>query len=151
VSAGVRNLDGMADARSGSVRQCLRHDRSRSPTAAGLAMLAGHRPCPPHLAAAVACGSSGSGLVSGCALHELSCPRGCRMAYPGGRAGDWRAEAAGHLSGGEAAADTRLAMCAGHQPSGGRSFRKQRTVNPPMVPARYNLLDLPQVVEAMPP
>jgi hypothetical protein len=30
------------------------------------------------------------------------------------------------------AIDTSLATCAGHQPSGGRSFRKQRTVNPPL-------------------
>jgi hypothetical protein len=35
--------------------------------------------------------------------------------------------------------DTSLATYAGHQPSGGRSFRKQRTVNPLTVPARYNL------------
>jgi hypothetical protein len=42
------------------------------------------------------------------------------------------------------AIDTGLARCAGHQPSGERSlegpFRKQRTVNPLMVPARYNFL-----------
>jgi hypothetical protein len=42
------------------------------------------------------------------------------------------------------AIDTALARCAGHQPSGERSlerpFRKQRTVNPLMVPARYNFL-----------
>jgi hypothetical protein len=42
------------------------------------------------------------------------------------------------------AIDTSLARCAGHQPSGERSleppFRKQRTVNPLMVPARYNFL-----------
>jgi hypothetical protein len=31
------------------------------------------------------------------------------------------------------AADTSVAMCAGHQPSGRRSFRKQRTVNPQVV------------------
>jgi hypothetical protein len=37
-------------------------------------------------------------------------------------------------------ADTGLATCAGHLPSGGRSFRKQRTVNPLIVPARYNFL-----------
>jgi hypothetical protein len=36
---------------------------------------------------------------------------------------------------------------AGHQPSGGRSFRKQRTVNPPIVPARYNFLYSPQANE----
>jgi hypothetical protein len=42
-------------------------------------------------------------------------------------------EAAGgaaHLSGREAAADTSMATYTGHWPSGRRSFRKQRTVNP---------------------
>ena len=51
-------------------------------------------------------------------------------------------EAAGHPSGPQIAADTGLATRAGHQPSGRRSFRKQRTVNPPI--ARYNFLYLPQ-------
>jgi hypothetical protein len=39
-------------------------------------------------------------------------------------------EAAGHPAGPEIAADTGLATRAGHQPSGRRSSRKQRTVNP---------------------
>jgi hypothetical protein len=53
-------------------------------------------------------------------------------------------EAAGHPSGLQIAAntgmaiDTSLATCAGHQPSGGWSFRKQRTVNPLIVPARFD-------------
>jgi hypothetical protein len=34
--------------------------------------------------------------------------------------------------------DTSVATCAGHSPSGRRSFRKQRTVNPLTGPARYN-------------
>jgi hypothetical protein len=38
-------------------------------------MLTGHRPCPARLDAAVACGSSGSGPVSGRAPHQLPCPR----------------------------------------------------------------------------
>jgi hypothetical protein len=38
------------------------------------------------------------------------------------------------------ALDASVAMCAGHQSPGGRSFRKQRTVNPLIVPARYNFL-----------
>ena len=93
------------------------------------------RPCP--LARGTRCvagpGRGGSRPVSGHALHELSCPRGCHKAHPvatlvtGGR------EAAGgaaHLSGREAAADTSMATCTGHWPSGRRSFRKQRTVNP---------------------
>ena len=88
-------------------------------------------------------GRGGSRPVSGHALHELSCPRGCGKAHPvatlvtGGR------EAAGgaaHLSGREAAADTSMATYTGHWPSGRRSFRKQRTVNPPIAPARYNFL-----------
>jgi hypothetical protein len=54
-------------------------------------------------------------------------------------------EAAGHLSGPQTAdtglaIDTSPATCAGHQPSGRRSFRKQRTVNPPIAPTRYNFL-----------
>jgi hypothetical protein len=36
--------------------------------------------------------------------------------------------------------DTSVATCAGRSPSGRRPFRKQRTVNPLMAPARYNLL-----------
>jgi hypothetical protein len=88
-------------------------------------------------------GRGGSRPVSGHALHELSCPRAAARPTPvatlvtGGR------EAAGgaaHLSGREAAADTSMATYTGHWPSGRRSFRKQRTVNPLMVPARYNFL-----------
>src|SRR5829696_8404046 len=36
--------------------------------------------------------------------------------------------------------DTSVATCAGHQLSGEWSFGKQRTVNPPIAPARYNFL-----------
>jgi hypothetical protein len=61
VSAGVRNLDGMPDGHSGSARQCPRQHRFRSRRAAGLAMPARHRPCSPHVEAAVACGNSGPG------------------------------------------------------------------------------------------
>jgi len=35
---------------------------------------------------------------------------------------------------------TGLARCAGHRPSRGRSLRKRQTVNPLIVPARYNFL-----------
>ena len=52
-------------------------------------------------------------------------------------------EAAGgaaHLSGREAAADTSMAAYTGHWPSGRRSFRKQRTVNPPIAPGHSNFL-----------
>jgi hypothetical protein len=48
--------------------------------------------------------------------------------------------AAGHPAGPEIAAGTGLATRAGHQPSGRRSSRKQRTVNPLIAPARYNFL-----------
>jgi hypothetical protein len=53
---------------------------------------------------------------------------------------------AGHPSGRQTAADTGMAidtspvMCAGHQLSGRRLSRKQRTVNPPIAPARHNFL-----------
>jgi hypothetical protein len=52
----------------------------------------------------------------------------------------------GHPSKGPTAADTSMATksslsaCAGHRPSGRRSFRKQWTVNPPTAPAHYNFL-----------
>jgi hypothetical protein len=38
------------------------------------------------------------------------------------------------------ATGSSLATYAGHQPSGRRSFPKQRTVNPLTIPARYNFL-----------
>jgi hypothetical protein len=94
----------------------------------------------------VACDSSGTGPVSGCAARELPCPRGDHSDHyvstlvAGGRT------LAGHPSG---ASDRRghqhvtaasVATCAGHSPSGRWSFRKQRTVNPLIVPARYNFL-----------
>jgi hypothetical protein len=103
------------------------------------------RPCPLARGTrwAAGPGRGGSRPVSGHALHELSCPRGCRKAHPGGHAGDrWAGGGGGaaHLSGREAAADTNMATYTGHWPSGRRSFRKQRTVNLLMVPARYNFL-----------
>ena len=51
-------------------------------------------------------------------------------------------EAAGgaaHLYGREAAADTSMVTYTGHWPSGRRSFRKQRTVNPPLASTRWGL------------
>jgi hypothetical protein len=110
--------------------------------------------CSPHLVTV-------SGTASGRASHTLPCPRGYRRDHhvstpvAGGRwpVGGGR-EAAGHLSRPQPAADTsmatdtRLATCAGHQPSGrlpsGRqSFQKQRTVNPPIALTRYNFLCSP--------
>jgi hypothetical protein len=102
-------------------------------------MPTGHRPCPPRLDAAVACGSSGSGPVSGRAPHQLPCPRWLPQGSPVSALVAGVRAAAGHTSGPEIAADTGLATSAGHQPCGGRSSRKQRTV-PPIVPARYSFL-----------
>jgi hypothetical protein len=109
-------------------------------------MLTGHRPWSPGLAAAVACGSGGSGRVSGRAPRSLPCPRRLPQGPRRGRAGGRR------MVGGRtpvrgvrsprtsAWPQTSPSACAGHQPSGRRSFRKQRTVNPLTVPARYNFL-----------
>jgi hypothetical protein len=80
----------MSDGRSGSVRQWLRHVRSCSRGAAGVVMPTGHRPCSPGLAGAVACGSSGSGRVSGCAPHELPYLRWLPQGPPRARAGSRR-------------------------------------------------------------
>jgi hypothetical protein len=81
------------------------------------------------------------------------CPAGqspCRRRLP---QGPLRVRAGGHPpigsrtpSKGATAADTSMAIVsglsasAGHLPSGRRSFRKQRTVNPLTAPARYNFL-----------
>ena len=75
----------------------------------------------------------------GAALPQIL-PDGCAVAV---RVPD---TADGHPSRPQMAADSGMAldasvaMCAGYQSPGGRSFRKQRTVNPLMVPARYNFL-----------
>ena len=79
----------MADGHSGSVRQCLRQDRSCSGTG-GRGGHAGRTPTMlTSLEAAVACGSSGSGPASGRAPHELPCPRwlpqGPLRVHAGGR------------------------------------------------------------------
>src|SRR5215211_2522500 len=47
------------------------------------------------------------------------------------------------------ALDISLATCAGHQLSGRDRSQKQRTVNPLIVPARYNFLYLPQAGPAV--
>jgi hypothetical protein len=65
----------------------------------------------------------------------------CGRTAPASRTSGQGGQAAGHLSSRQSAADTSLATCAGHQPSGQRSFRRRRrTANPMMVPARYNFL-----------
>jgi hypothetical protein len=63
-----------------------------------------------------------STLVAACGRRPATCPR--------------RPTAADTSM----AIDTSPATCAGHHPSGRRSFRKQRTVNPPIASARYNFL-----------
>jgi hypothetical protein len=111
----------------------------------GVAVPAGHRSCWPYLrgpwpavaavpgpvrlrAAPVAMSAAAAAGTTG--LHAGGCIR----------------SAAGHPSGRQTAADSRMAIdtslatCAEHRPSGGRSFRTQRTVNPPIAPARHNFL-----------
>jgi hypothetical protein len=81
----------MAGGHHGGVRQCLRQPCSRSPTAAGLPRWPDTDHAGLTWPRSVACGSSGSGPVSGGALHELPCPRGCAKPTPAGRAGDrWK-------------------------------------------------------------
>jgi hypothetical protein len=75
---------------------------------------------------------------------SLPVPAPGRKDHPGVHAGS-RCAGAGRLSGRQSAVDTSMATetgpatCAGHQPSRWRSFRKQRTVNPPIAP-RYSFL-----------
>jgi hypothetical protein len=99
---------------------------------------------PSCLKAAVACGGSGSGPVSGhtlamsatAAAGATACPCGGRQTGGGQTP----------VQGGPTAADTSMATesslsaSSGHLPSGRPSFRKQRTVNPPTGPTRYNFL-----------
>jgi hypothetical protein len=133
----------MADSRSGTVRPRLRSDSAGSTWAVGWPSRPDTEPCPPALDAAMACRSNSSGPVP---AAQSPCPRGCRRGHyvsvlvpPGHRQPDTRPR-------GPTAADTSMAIesslsaCAGHLPSGRRSFRKQRTVNPPIAPARYNFL-----------
>jgi hypothetical protein len=78
--------------------------------------------------------------------HELACLRWLPQGPPVSTLVAGVRSAAGHPSGPHTVADagmaidTSPAMSAGHQPSGGRSFRKRRTVNPPIDPARHNFL-----------
>jgi hypothetical protein len=86
----------------------------------------------------------------GCAPHKLPCRGGCRG--PTSCPHQWTGvrETTGYCPRRQIVVDTgmaidaSLATGAGQQPSGERSLerplRKQRTVNPPMVPARYNFL-----------
>jgi hypothetical protein len=94
------------------------------------------------LEAAVACSSSGLGPVrlraARVAMSAVAAARTTRV-----RAGGRVRSAAGQPSDSQSAADTgmatdtSMATCVGHQLSGGRSFRKQRTVNPLMASAGH--------------
>jgi hypothetical protein len=116
----------------------------------------GHRTSPqppgwPHPDTVAGCGGYHGGQAGhGTAAHggrPRACVRPCPACTPeaarlwpaGGRRPDTRP---GPQIGADTgmAIDTSLASYAGHRPSGGWWFRKQRTVNPPMVPARYNFL-----------
>jgi hypothetical protein len=94
---------------------------------------------PPRLDGAVAHGSSGSGPVSGRAPHQLPCPRWLPQEPPVSALVAGVREAAGHSS----EPDCRRhgpEACRTSAPSGRRSFRKQRTVNPPLAPAHSDFL-----------
>jgi hypothetical protein len=80
----------------------------------------------PVLEAVVACGSKCPRTGSGRAPHGLPCPRWLRQGPPVSMLVSGVRKAAGHPSGAQTMAiDTSPASCAGHQPSGRRSFRKQ--------------------------
>jgi hypothetical protein len=142
---GVRNLAGIPDDHSGGVRQSLRHS---APVPAGAAGDGAGRTPTMLTGRPVACGSSGPDRF-GYAGHELPTHGVCGKEYPcphwwsaDERWSDIRPE---HQIAEDTSmvTDTSVATCAGHQLSGLRLFRKQqRTVNPPIVPARYNVLYL---------
>ena len=78
------------------------------------------------------------------ARRALPCPQWPPHGPPRVRAGGWLQWSAGHCAwqaaGTSLAADISPATHAGHRPSGRRSFRKQRTVNPLTGPIRLQLL-----------
>jgi hypothetical protein len=114
------------------------------PYGLGVAEPAGHRPCPPALAAAVACGNSGSGPVSGRMVAMSAAAAAgattCLCWWPPGHGQPDTRPRVPTAADTSMATESSLSACAGHLPSGRRSFRKQRTVNPPTAPARYNFL-----------
>jgi hypothetical protein len=132
----VRNLDGMPDGHSGRVRQYLRHDLCCFQTGRRVPMLSGRRPYPPTWtrpwpAMAAVPGSCpaarhASCHVRGATTGTITCPHW----WPAGeRWPDIRSE---HQIAADTSmvTDTSVATCAGYSPSGRRSFREQRTVNP---------------------
>jgi len=131
-----------ADGHSRTVRQCPRRTAPVPARVAGVAMVAGQRACSPCLGRPVACGSSSSGPASG-PLCRTSCHvrSGCRKAHSvstrggrcavGGRtsvrASDRRRHRHGHRH------QPWLCLPDTSRPERG-GFRKQRTVNPLIVP-----------------
>jgi len=142
VSAGVRNRDGMADGRSGkcpagsTVGQRWFHGLWAWPSRPDIdhPLLPWPRPGPVELAVPDAYPAAQSARPRRLPQsHDVSA-----LVATGHRQ-------SGTPSKGSDATDTSMATvsslsaCAGHLPSGRWSFRKQRTVNPLIVPARYNL------------
>jgi hypothetical protein len=83
---------------AGTVRQCLRQYRVDFRTVAGLAMRAGHRPYPPHLYEALACGSSGPEHRVRPCTARVARPRS-RPACGGGRTSVRAADRCGNQTG----------------------------------------------------
>jgi hypothetical protein len=116
--------------------------------AAGVAMRAGRTPtCSPHLAAAVTCGSSGLGHRVRQRVRRVAVsaglPQGPPRVHTGGRrAGGGRtpvraAARRGHQHGyRHSPGHVCRTPASGRLPSGRQSFRKQRTVNPPLAHCR---------------
>jgi hypothetical protein len=133
VSAGVRKLDGVADGHSGVSSSVCGWSAAfgRPPR-----WVSGRTPPRAHLhERAVACDSGVSGAALGpqctsCISAVAAAKPPVSMLVAGAD------EATGYLSGHQSAVDTSMATdtssatCAAHRPSGRRSFRTQRTVNP---------------------
>jgi hypothetical protein len=109
-------------------------------------MPATHRPHSPHLRRPQPAAAADSGVASGRAPHELSCPPGLPDGSPPVRLAAGVRSSAGHSRLGRQPPRTLAWLPppawprAGHCPSGRQSFRKHRTVNPLILPARYTFL-----------
>jgi hypothetical protein len=109
-------------------------------------MPATHRPHSPHLRRPQPAAAADWGVASGRAPHELSCPPGLPDGSSPVRLAAGVRSSAGHSRLGRQPPRTLAWLPppawprAGHCPSGRQSFRKHRTVNPLILPARYNFL-----------